>query len=108
MQIGELYEKAWKTIISPYHVRHKLTSLGPSEQMSEGKRVIRVDIDFLGVNGQRLSGFLSYCPDIAEHDLVVYLHGNGGCKTDAIDLLKTVGKYELAIASFDFAGCGNS
>jgi len=108
MSISELYEKAWKTIICPYRVRHKLASLGPSEQKLEGRLVVRVDIEFLSVSGKKLSGFLSYSPELAEHDLIVYLHGNGGCKTDAVDLIHTVGRYEVAVAAFDFGGCGNS
>ena len=108
MSVGELYEKAWKTIICPFRARHKLTPLGPSEQKLEGRMVIRVDIEFLSISGKQLAGFLSYSPELAEHDLIVYLHGNGGCKTDAVDLIRTVGKYEVAVAAFDFAGCGNS
>lgn len=108
MSIGQLYEKAWKTIISPFKVKHKLSSLGASEQTLEGRFIKRVEIEFTSIRGKMLSGFMSYCPDSEQNDLIVYLHGNGGCKTDAVDLIQTVGKYEVSVAAFDFAGCGNS
>jgi hypothetical protein len=65
-------------------------------------------MEFLSVNNKKLSGFLSYSPDITQPDLIVYMHGNGGCKTDAIDLIKCVSRSDIAVAAFDFAGCGNS
>lgn len=83
-------------------------SLGPIEQTIDGKLVIRVDIEFLSSRNKKLSGFVSYSPDNKEPDLIMYLHGNGGSKTDTTDLIKCVSKHNIVVAAFDFVGCGNS
>jgi hypothetical protein len=36
------------------------------------------------------------------------LHGNGGNKVEALSLISMIGKYNIAVISFDFIGCGNS
>lgn len=51
---------------------------------------------------------MSYSPDNKDPDLIVYLHGNGGSKTDATELIKCVAKCNISVAAFDFVGCGNS
>jgi len=39
---------------------------------------------------------------------VLYLHGNGGSKIEAKNLLCLVAEKDMALIAFDYIGCGNS
>jgi pimeloyl-ACP methyl ester carboxylesterase len=41
-------------------------------------------------------------------ETIVYLHGNGGSKLEALPLIQYIPKYGIAIAAFDLLGCGSS
>lgn len=75
-----LFEEAWRNIISPPQIRCKLTALGPRERQVGDLNVIRVDLSVLNRNGKRLEGFLFHCPQVDANETILYLHGNGGSK----------------------------
>jgi hypothetical protein len=39
---------------------------------------------------------------------MIYLHGNVGCRVEALDYLELVLNYNCTLFCFDFAGCGMS
>ena len=95
-------------VVSPLKVPHRLSVLGPKEQTIDGKLVKRIDLTIPNDQGVNISAMLFYSPEIPNPDLVLYLHGNGGSKTEALDLVKCVTKFGFGVAAFDFVGCGNS
>ena len=62
MIIGDLFEKSWKMIISPPKIPHRVSILGPREQIIDGKLVKRVDFSIPNQNGINLSGILFHSP----------------------------------------------
>jgi pimeloyl-ACP methyl ester carboxylesterase len=75
-----LFEEAWRNIISPPQIRCKLMALGPRERHIGDRCVIRVDFSVPNRNGKRLEGFLFHCPEVEAAETILYLHGNGGSK----------------------------
>lgn len=108
MAFSELYDSSWKTIISPFVAKHKPSALGPPTQRLHSHTIERQTIELPSSRGSLLNGFVSSCPENGRSDLVLYLHGSGGSKLDALNLIPCIPKYRLAVAAFDFAGCGNS
>jgi pimeloyl-ACP methyl ester carboxylesterase len=108
MAISELYSQSWKTIISPPAARHPASCLGPSSQLLQNCPITQLPLSVTSTRNSLLSGFLSFSPDHSHPDLIIYLHGSGGSKLDAMSLIQCIPKYNVAIAAFDFAGCGNS
>ena len=40
--------------------------------------------------------------------VIIYLHGNSGCRCDADDALHTMLPYGVSVFTFDFSGSGQS
>ncbi len=81
-----LFEEAWRNIISPPQIRCKLAALGPRERRVGELTVVRLDISVLNRNGKKLEGFLFHCPQAEAAETILYLHGNGGSKLEALPL----------------------
>ena len=41
-------------------------------------------------------------------ETLLYLHGNGGCKLEALPLVEMVVEFGFNLTAFDMLGCGNS
>ena len=59
-------------------------------------------------NSKKLSGFIFYSPGLTCTETVLYLHGNGGTKIEAMPLVQFIPKFKINIAAFDLPGCGSS
>lgn len=46
--------------------------------------------------------------DMEGHPCVIYLHGNSGCRLDALETLEHICAYNIALFAFDFSGSGMS
>lgn len=57
-----IFEEAWKNIISPPQIRCKMAALGPKERLVAGITVVRIDFSVLNRNGKRIEGFLFHAP----------------------------------------------
>lgn len=64
-----------------------MSAYGPRERVIDGRVVIRKDLTVLNRNQKKLEGFLFFCPQIEAHETVLYLHGNGGSKLEAMPLV---------------------
>lgn len=104
----ELYENAWKNIVKPTQIKSKRYILGPSERIINGVKIVRIDMQVLNRNNKKISGFLFYCPEIESEDTLLFLHGNGGSKIEALSLVGLIPKYRINVVAFDFLGCGSS
>jgi pimeloyl-ACP methyl ester carboxylesterase len=103
-----LFEEAWRNIISPPQIRCKLAALGPRERRVGELTVVRVDVSVLNRNGKKLEGFLFHCPQAEAAETILYLHGNGGSKLEALPLAELIPQFGCNLAAFDLLGCGNS
>jgi|JI9StandDraft_2_1071091.scaffolds.fasta_scaffold458478_1 hypothetical protein len=103
-----MYEKAWKAVLTPEAFRHKTYQFGPSERTIDDQRVFRTDIKVKSCRGREIEGFVFHDSKYRAEELIVYLHGSGGSKLEAMGFLNCLPKYGLAAAAMDFAGCGNS
>lgn len=75
-----VFEEAWRNIISPPQIRCKVTALGPKEKQVGAHTVLRKDLTVLNRNGKKIEGFLFHSPDVEATETILYLHGNGGSK----------------------------
>jgi pimeloyl-ACP methyl ester carboxylesterase len=89
-------------------IQSKKYLLGPGERVINNCKIIRIDLSVLNRNNKKISGFLFYCPTINAEDTILYLHGNGGSKIEALPLVPLIPKFKLNVISFDFLGCGSS
>jgi pimeloyl-ACP methyl ester carboxylesterase len=85
-----------------------MSAYGPRERLVDGHIVYRKDLVVINRNQKKLEGFLFFCPQIPSQETVLYLHGNGGSKLEAMPLVELITKFGMNLAAFDLPGCGNS
>jgi hypothetical protein len=49
-----IFEEAWRNIISPPQIRCKLAALGPKEKMVGEKSIVREDLTVINRNGKKI------------------------------------------------------
>lgn len=93
----------------PRRYPYTLLDLGAPEFYIQDKLIARYDLELLNKRGTRIVGSLFRAMYDEKVDTVVlFCHGNGGCRKDSIPLLEHLVGYSIALCSFDFAGCGHS
>jgi pimeloyl-ACP methyl ester carboxylesterase len=66
-------------------------------------------LSILNRNGQQLQGFLFAQTDAPPPAYtILYLHGNGGSKVEALPIVDLIGEFSINLVAFDMLGCGNS
>lgn len=70
----------------PVQVKYQIYSLGPKERTIDGQKILRKDINILNRNDKNLSGFI-FTGTVKANHTVLYLHGNGGSKLEALPLV---------------------
>jgi pimeloyl-ACP methyl ester carboxylesterase len=53
-------------------------------------------------------GYYFFGPELKASETILYLHGNGGSKYEALPLVDLIPKFNVNIVAFDFLGCGSS
>lgn len=105
------YKKSWKMIIRPPRSRYEIGQLGDKQFKMQGKLYERTDLEFLSIKGEKIFG--SHFEPVEKFRVspilpcVIYVHGNAGCRLDALDLTFVL-TGNMTLFSFDFPGCGMS
>uniref|UniRef100_A0A6B2L2K4 Serine aminopeptidase S33 domain-containing protein n=1 Tax=Arcella intermedia TaxID=1963864 RepID=A0A6B2L2K4_9EUKA len=101
----------------PPRAEYKILDLGPNQLKITGKDYTRTDFNIFKIkncDGLNIACSLYQPFDPKEKGplptktCVIYLHGNAGCRLDAMDCLDLVSFYDLSLCCFDFCGCGLS
>lgn len=103
-----MYENAWRDIVKPIQIKSKKHLLGPIERTIGGVKVVRKDLEVSNRNNKNISAFLFHCPEVVADHTIIYLHGNGGSKIEALSMVPLIPKFKINIVAFDFLGCGCS
>lgn len=59
-----IFEEAWRNIISPPQIKCKMAALGPKEKLVKDKSILREDLTVINRNGKKIEGYLFYSPDV--------------------------------------------
>lgn len=85
-----------------------MTAYGPPSRIIKDREVIRTDFSITNRNGKQLQGFIFSIPQTDPIHTVLYLHGNGGSKLEALPLVDLIPEFNINLVAFDMLGCGNS
>eukprot|EP01017_Pseudomicrothorax_dubius_P046844 TRINITY_DN8312_c0_g1_i1.p1 TRINITY_DN8312_c0_g1~~TRINITY_DN8312_c0_g1_i1.p1 ORF type:complete len:137 (+),score=12.76 TRINITY_DN8312_c0_g1_i1:176-586(+) len=103
------FSELYKILIRPPRKQYSLRDLGKADFHIGQVRVARADFSVANRRNETLQGsiFTPQMP-IACRTIVIFLHGNAGCRLDGFPLLKYLIPCNIALASFDFSGSGLS
>jgi hypothetical protein len=102
------FERAWRGVIAPSKFHYNINLICPKEQKINNKTIERIDFNVKNDEGKNISAMILKEKFSKPTDTILYLHGNGGNKVEALSLTSMIAKYNIAVISFDFIGCGNS
>jgi len=97
-------------VIRPSRVHYHLNELGPVSFVVGDTRVSRIDLAVKSKNGVVLAAS-HYVPEgvpVAEMPVIVYCHGNGSSRFEALGCLDNVLPLKMSLFCFDFSGAGLS
>eukprot|EP01047_Picozoa_sp_COSAG01_P017147 COSAG01_NODE_900_length_12865_cov_90.056870_7_plen_603_part_00 len=129
------YEELVNSIIRPPRAEYALRDLGERQLLlRSGLAVVRTDLELDGPRGKlqcshwepggslghlnlgaggggtgeqsQAGGACGASPSSPSIPCVVYMHGNCGCRVEAMELLELVLDSGMSLFSFDFGGCG--
>lgn len=109
-RFGDIFEDVCKLIIRPERAEYVLDDLGPTLFRlgeNETARFERRDLALENMRSQQLrcSWFLPEQADASTLPCVVYLHGNCGCRLDALEILPLL-RHGVSIFAYDASGSG--
>ena len=108
------FQEQWDTlvngIIRPPRLNYSSDSLGPETFKCGGLPVRRVDISLTNPRGHKIVGsFWGLDRDhLTPAPCVVYCHGNGSARVEALDILRSMLSRGIQVCAFDFSGSGQS
>ena len=108
------FQEQWDTlvngIIRPPRLNYSSDSLGPETFKCGGLPVRRVDISLTNPRGHKIVGsFWGFDRDhLTPAPCVVYCHGNGSARVEALDILRSMLSRGIQVCAFDFSGSGQS
>ena len=97
-------------VTRPGRVHYHLSELGPLSFVVGDTRVSRIDLAVESKNGVVLAAS-HYVPEgvpVAEMPVVVYCHGNGSSRFEALGCLDQLLPLNMSLFCFDFSGAGLS
>ncbi|KAF4661002.1 hypothetical protein FOZ61_003619 [Perkinsus olseni] len=102
----------WNLIIRPPRREYDESCLGPKKFKLHGITCQREDFTVTSLRGHGLRCSL-FVPrglrdDNISYPCVVYMHGNAGCRLEALPLVPILLPLGISLCCFDFAGCGLS
>lgn len=103
------YERIVNAIIRPPRASYTIDQLGPPRVLINGVRFERREITLTNSRGLVLK-CSHWTPARSNVKLpcVVYLHGNAGCRADALSVANVVLSLGISLFAFDFSGSGQS
>ncbi len=105
------YEELVNAIIRPPRAQYDVDDMGPREQRVGQVSVTRRDLELPGHRGKLLCSHWEPGPSSRSHvqmPCVIYMHGNCGCRAEALDILDLVLGGGMTLFALDFGGCGLS
>jgi len=110
--LGVTYNTMVDAIIRPPRMHYDISDLGPSPFRLARRSFQRIDFQVVNKRGLTIQAS-HYEPVPSERPrkqlpCVIYLHGNCGCRLDALECLSILLPYNITLVSFDFTGSGAS
>eukprot|EP01043_Picozoa_sp_COSAG02_P003434 COSAG02_NODE_83_length_39665_cov_25.213719_33_plen_655_part_00 len=105
------YEELVNAIIRPPRAQYDVDDVGPREQRVGQMSVTRRDLELPGHRGKLVCSHWEPGPSSRSHvqmPCVIYMHGNCGCRAEALDILDLVLGGGMTLFALDFGGCGLS
>eukprot|EP00026_Physarum_polycephalum_P004919 Phypoly_transcript_04945.p1 GENE.Phypoly_transcript_04945~~Phypoly_transcript_04945.p1 ORF type:complete len:605 (+),score=86.22 Phypoly_transcript_04945:195-2009(+) len=110
LKLGQNYDLLCNMIIRPPRFVYDISDLGPRYFSAGGKPAQRTDFELRNERGMIIQ--CSHFEPLTNWDqpmpCVIYLHGNGGCRIEALDVVHTLLPAEVSVVALDFAGSGLS
>lgn len=110
LKLGQNYDLLCNMIIRPPRFVYDIADLGPRYFSAGGKPAQRTDFELRNGRGMILQ--CSHFEPLTSWDTpmpcVIYLHGNGGCRIEALDVVHTLLPADVSVFALDFAGSGLS
>eukprot|EP00759_Apiculatamorpha_spiralis_P007758 PhF_6_TR14925/c0_g1_i2/m.23338 len=112
-RVGKAWEDLCSLIIRPQRARYTIGMLGPKffRLDSSDKIFERNDIQVENPRGYVLecSWYMpAGMPEGTKFPVVIYCHGNCGCRRDAFECVETLLPMGISVFAFDFCGSGLS
>lgn len=105
----QLYDAVVKAIIRPPRAIYSVEMLGSRSITRHGLAFIRRDFELRNERGEKLQcSWWAPSDPRAVLPCVVYLHGNAGCRVDALSVANQVLALHISLFAFDFSGSGKS
>eukprot|EP01113_Clastostelium_recurvatum_P046393 TRINITY_DN8124_c0_g1_i2.p1 TRINITY_DN8124_c0_g1~~TRINITY_DN8124_c0_g1_i2.p1 ORF type:complete len:478 (-),score=123.75 TRINITY_DN8124_c0_g1_i2:3-1436(-) len=112
--ISQNYDLLCNMVIRPPRLMYELHDLGPKQFSLQGKRFLRTDFQLVNARGLTV-----HCSHFEPFDdqynegwkllpCVIYCHGNGGGRLDALEAVRTLLPNNITVLALDFAGSGLS
>ena len=107
------YDELVNAIIRPPRAEYDVADLGAREMRLGPITVTRRDLELEGQRGKLVCshwepGPSSRTAEQLRMPCVIYMHGNCGCRAEALEILPLVIGGGMTLFSFDFGGCGKS
>ena len=105
------YEELVNAIIRPPRAQYDVGDMGPREQLVGQLIVTRRDLELPGHRGKLVCSPWEPGPRSrtqVQMPCVIYMHGNCGCRAEALDILDLVLGGGMTLFALDFGGCGLS
>ena len=105
------YEELVNAIIRPPRAQYDVGDMGPREQLVGQLIVTRRDLELPGHRGKLVCSHWEPGPrsrSQVQMPCVIYMHGNCGCRAEALDILDLVLGGGMTLFALDFGGCGLS
>ncbi len=106
--IKELFDQAWKAVISPNKYVYNINTICPKQQLFNNKIIQRIQFNVSNDHGKNITVIIVKQKNIVLTDAIIYFHGNGGTKVQILGILPLIAEQNIAVISFDCIGCGNS
>jgi dienelactone hydrolase len=107
--VNEHLDELVNFIIRPPRRTYQNWELGPNTFQAEGTVYKRIDFEVKNKRNQTLKCSQYYgIKHRKKMPVIIYCHGNSGCRLDAAEALHHLLKMEFSVVCFDFSGSGNS
>lgn len=103
-----ILEEIMLSIVRPFRVNYKLRDLGDKLIRLPTSTVSRNDFRIDNGKGLSLCSSHFHPNDYQNGRIVIYLHGNSGCRADTRPLVVPILNQNFDLLSFDFSGSGIS
>ncbi|EAR83757.2 alpha/beta fold hydrolase (macronuclear) [Tetrahymena thermophila SB210] len=106
---SDISESDINQIIRPKRLMYGQHDLGPNVKNIKGTMVMRKDFQVVNSRQEKLQCSLFFPKNEQQSNLlVIYLHGNSGCRLEANPVVANLAPLGYHVCSYDSSGCGLS